>query len=99
METTRVVLDNQNRGEVQIYTDDKKAGKMEILVHNQRLTVYHTEVDASYEGRGFAKLLLEKLVSYARENQWKILPLCPFVHAQFQRNPEEYEDVWYKKEV
>lgn len=98
METTKVILNEKGRGEVQLFSDDSKAGKMDISVHEPRLTVYHTEVDPQYEGRGFAKLLLEKLVSHARENNLKIVPLCPFVHAQFKRNPEDYQDIWLKKE-
>lgn len=97
METTKVVLGNI-KGEVQLFSDDNKAGKMDISVVGNKLTVYHTEVDEAYAGKGFAKLLLEKLVSYARENDLKILALCPYVHAQFKRHPEEYNDVWLKEE-
>lgn len=97
METTKVVLGNV-RGEIQLFSDDKKAGKMDISVIGKKLTVYHTEVDEEYAGKGFAKILLEKLVSYARENDMKILALCPYVHAQFKKNPEEYSDVWLKEE-
>lgn len=99
METTNVMLNEKNRGEVQLFSDGNKAGYMEISVYNQRLTVYHTEVDPQYEGRGFAKLLLEKLVSYARESNLKIVALCPYVHAQFRRHPEDYQDIWYNKEA
>ena len=98
MERTEVVLGNV-RGEVQLFSDDNKAGKMDISVVGKKLTVYHTEVNPEYEGRGFAKLLLEKLVSYARENDLKILALCPYVHAQFTRHPEEYKDIWLKEEL
>ncbi|KQT33052.1 acetyltransferase [Chryseobacterium sp. Leaf405] len=98
METTKVILGNA-RGEIQLFSDDKKAGKMDISVIKDKLTVYHTEVDEEYAGKGFAKILLEKLVSYARENDLKIVPLCPYVHAQFKRNPEEYKDVWFKEEA
>lgn len=98
METTKVVLENV-RGEVQLFSDDKKAGKMDISVIKDKLTVYHTEVDDEYAGNGFAKLLLNQLVCYARENDLKILPLCPYVHAQFKRHPEEYNDVWLKEEA
>lgn len=97
METTKVVLGNV-KGEVQLFSDDKKAGKMDISVIGNKLTVYHTEVDDEYAGNGFAKLLLNQLVSYARENDLKIVPLCPYVHAQFKRNPEEYNDVWLKED-
>jgi len=98
METTKVVLENV-RGEVQLFSDEKKAGKMDISVIKDKLTVYHTEVDDEYAGNGFAKLLLNQLVSYARENNLKIVPLCPYVHAQFKRSLEEYKDVWFKEEA
>jgi predicted GNAT family acetyltransferase len=98
MERTEVVLGNI-KGEVQLFSDNKKAGKMDISVVRNKLTVYHTEVDDEYSGRGFAKLLMERLVSYARENDLKIVPLCPYVHAQFKRHPEEYNDVWLKEEA
>src|SRR5690606_12682137 len=96
METTEVVLGGRHRGEVELFSDGKKAGKMDISVSGDKLTVYHTEVNTAYEGRGFAKLLLNKLVSYAREKGLMIVPLYPYVHTQFKRHPQEYTDVWAK---
>ena len=98
METTDVLL-NGRKGEVQLFSDGEKAGKMDISVIGEKLRVYHTEVDSAYEGRGFAKILLEKLVSYAKKNDLKIVPLCPFVHAQFKRNPEMYAEIWFKESL
>lgn len=98
MERTEIVLEGR-KGEIQLFSDDRKAGKMDISVIGKKLTVYHTEVDPEFEGKGFAKILLERLVSYARENDLKIVPLCPFVHAQFKRHPEEYNDVWLREEA
>lgn len=98
MERTEVVLGNV-KGEIQLFSDDKKAGKMDISVIGDKLTVYHTGVSEEFEGRGFAKILLEKLVSYAREHHLKIVPLCPYVHAQFKRRPDEYSDVWLKEQL
>ncbi|WP_419870427.1 GNAT family N-acetyltransferase [Chryseobacterium sp. CT-SW4] len=95
MERAEVVLEGR-KGEVQLFSEDKKAGKMDISVMGNKLTVYHTEVNPEYEGKGFARILLEKLISYARENELKIVPLCPYVHAQFKRHPEEYNDVLFK---
>lgn len=96
MERTEVIINTHHRGEVQLFSDDQKIGKMDISVIGQKLTVYHTEVNPEQEGKGFAKILLERLVSYARENDLKIVPLCPYVFAQFKRHPEEYNDVWLK---
>ncbi|WP_313383537.1 GNAT family N-acetyltransferase [Chishuiella sp.] len=97
METIKLVL-GKVRGEIQLFSDDKKAGKMDISIIGNKLTVYHTEVDDEYAGNGFAKLLLNELVTYARENDLKIVPLCPYVYAQFKRSPEQYDDVWFKED-
>lgn len=100
MENTKVVFKEDGiYGEIQLFSDDKKAGKMDISVASGKLRVYHTEVNDEYEGKGFAKILLNQLVGYARENSLRIIPLCPYVHAQFKRHPEEYADVWLKKTI
>ncbi|RYY30822.1 MAG: N-acetyltransferase [Chitinophagaceae bacterium] len=97
MESTKVVFRQDGvYGEVQIFSDDKKAGKMDVSVADGKLRVYHTEVEAEYTGEGFSNLLLDQLVSYAREKRLRIIPLCPYVLAQFKRHPQEYGDVWIK---
>ena len=96
MESTKVVFTDDVKGEVQLFSDDIKAGMMELRMMEGKLAVLHTEVSPEFEGRGFAKLLLNQLVSYARENNLKIIPLCAYVNVQFRRHPEEYEDVWSK---
>lgn len=95
MEKLEVVLEN-GAGEVQLFLDEQKAGKMDIAVSGDKLTVYHTEVDPQFEGKGFARLLLQRMVAYARENGLKVVPLCPYVHGQFKRRPDEYRDVWFQ---
>lgn len=95
MERFEIVLDDKSFGELQLFSEDKKAGKMDVSIVDNKLTVYHTEVNPEHDGKGFAKLLLNKLVSYAREHNLKIVPLCPYVHAQFRRHPNDYADIWY----
>lgn len=98
MENIKVVFKEDSiHAELQLFSDQKKAGKMDISVADGKLRVYHTEVEAEYEGKGFAKLLLDELVGYAKENSLRIIPLCPYVLAQFKRHPEEYSAVWLKR--
>ncbi|OOQ58894.1 GNAT family N-acetyltransferase [Mucilaginibacter pedocola] len=99
METTKVVFTNHRSGEVQLFSGDNKIGKMDIAITGGNVTVYHTEVEPEYEGHGFAKILLNKLVSYAKENGMKIIPLCPYVNLQFRHHPEVYADIWFKVEA
>ena len=61
----------QNRYE--LHVDGRLAGRAEYLLSNGLITFTHTEVDPTFEGRGFAS----KLVQYALDD----------VRAARQQNP------------
>ena len=96
METFVLEINERGKGELVLHADNEHAGKMDILVRNGLLTVYHTEVAEKFAGRGYAKLLLDELTPIARKQNLMIKPLCPYVHAQFKRHPEIYNDLWFK---
>ncbi|MEM1064062.1 MAG: GNAT family N-acetyltransferase [Pseudomonadota bacterium] len=48
----------------------------------------HTGVPDAFRGKGFGQALVTRLVKDAREEGFKIVPLCPFVNAQRRRHPE-----------
>lgn len=96
MENTKVVFRDRVHGEVQLFSNEVLVGKMSLAMTGGRLAVFHTEVFPEFEGKGFAKLLLNELVRYAIEKNVKIVPLCPYVNAQFRRHSSEYENVWSK---
>ena len=96
MEEIQLKLDEKNHGGFYIMNGEEQLGEMEISIRDGKLTVYHTEVSPKLEGKGFAKKLLATMVDYARKNKLKVVPLCPFVHAQFRRHPDEYADIWSK---
>jgi predicted GNAT family acetyltransferase len=52
----------------------------------------HTLVPPAIGNRGIAMRLVEAMVADARENQFKIGPVCSYVVAAFRRHPE-WEDV------
>ena len=96
MENIRLISDDKGHGGLFYMEKEETLGEMELEISGQLLTVFHTEVKPQAEGRGIAKKLLATLVDHARKNGLSIVPLCPFVHAQFKRHPEEYGDVWKK---
>ncbi len=59
-----------------------------------KLIIDHTEVSDKLAGKGIGKQLVAKAVEYAREHKIKILPLCPFAAAIFEK-VKEYEDVLF----
>lgn len=96
MEDVELKLDPNGRGTFVIKDNGMQIGEMEIAIAPGMLTVFHTEVVPEAEGKGIAKKLLSKMVAYAREHHLKVNALCPYVHAQFSRHPEEYADIWSK---
>jgi len=96
MTDIQLELDEKKHGAFKLYEDDKKQGEMVISIKENVLTVYHTEVNPEAGGKGYAKLLLDTMTAYVRENNMIIKPLCPYVHAQFKKHPEEYNDIWLK---
>ena len=48
----------------------------------------HTGVPEAMAGKGVAKALLDFMLEDARAGGFKIVPICPFVRAQYARHPE-----------
>ncbi|MDD2180392.1 N-acetyltransferase [Acidovorax sp. D2M1] len=48
--------------------------------------VDHTEVSTSLGGQGVGRALLGALVQWARATNTKVVPLCPFAKAQFDKD-------------
>jgi uncharacterized protein len=99
MEEVKLELENKNQGAFHVMEGDEQLGEMVISISGSYITVYHTKVSPKAEGKGYAKQMLNAMVDYARKNNLKIIPLCPYVHAQFKRHREEYADVWHKESV
>lgn len=94
MDDIQLKLNDRGRGAFVIETDGNRWAEMEIAIKNGNLTVYHTEVAGVLQGRGIASKLLSAMVAHARENNLKVIPLCPYVLAQFKRHPKQYQDIW-----
>lgn len=50
-----------------------------------KFIIDHTSVEPAYGGRGFGLAMLRAAVDYARSKDAKIIPLCPFARAQFEK--------------
>lgn len=48
----------------------------------------HTGVPDALAGRGVGKALVEFMINDAKASGFRIVPLCPFVKAQYARHPE-----------
>ncbi len=59
-----------------------------VMAGDTKLVIEHTEVNPTHEGNGIGKKLVLAVVDYAMAHDLKILPVCPFAKALFEKMPE-----------
>lgn len=87
-----------DRGRFYIEEEGRMIAELDFQLGDGILDAYHTGVRPEFEGQGIAGRLFDEMVKYARENEYKVLPSCPYILVKFRRNPEGFSDVWYRKE-
>lgn len=81
------VRDNQ---EARQYEVDLEGGmaRVEYIKAGNRIYLTHTEVPKAFEGQGIARRLVHQVLENVQEQELSLIPLCPYVAAFIQRNPE-----------
>lgn len=82
--TFLLMLGQENIGDIEYKLDDIK------------MRLIHTGVRKEHGGKGYAKFLLDHVIAYARENNLKIIPICPYI-IKAMRNKDLYKDVLYSE--
>lgn len=85
--------DNGKKGRFLIVENNEMAGEMTYTWAGEtKFIIDHTLVDEKFGGKGYGKKLVMAAVEFARENNLKILPLCPFAKRLFEKT-ESIHDV------
>lgn len=88
-------INDTRRGYFEAVEDEKQAGKMTYTwAGDSKFIIDHTEVNEEFNGKGVGKKLVMAAVEYARTNNLKIIPLCPFAKSVFDK-VEEIRDVLF----
>ncbi len=74
---------------------ERQAEMTYTMAGPQRMIIDHTEVSDALRGKSAGKQLVAAAVEYARANQLKIIPLCPFAKAVFDKTPS-FQDVLHQ---
>ncbi len=86
-------LDKEKDGLFEAYENNLLAGELHYnKLDTKQIALDHTEVKDEFKGKGIAKELVVKAVEYARSNDLKIVPVCPYVVKLFSRS-NEFNDV------
>ena len=61
---------------------------LEYQLDNDNIVFTHTLVPAALEGQGIGSQLAKAGLDYAKDNLYRVIPLCPFVEAYIRRHAE-----------
>ena len=79
-------IDQGTKGYFVASDSEHEAGRITYtFAGNSKIIIDHTEVNDAYRGQNIGKRILMEIVEYARENKIKIIPLCPFAKAIFEK--------------
>ncbi len=53
---------------------------------NDIMVITHTNVAGKLEGQGIGKSLVDEAINFAKSNNMKIKPVCPFANAVMRKN-------------
>ena len=83
----------ESKGRLVAKNGDKETGEMTYSLANdgKLLIVDHTGVNEGFEGTGVGKALFEELVKMTRAEERKVMPLCPFTRAMFEKNKDKWD--------
>nr|WP_199003371.1 GNAT family N-acetyltransferase [Flavobacterium sp. ASV13] len=85
-------INDTRRGYFEAVEDGKQAGKMTYTwAGDSKFIIDHTEVNEEFNGKGVGKKLVMAAVEYARANNLKIIPLCPFAKSVFDKVTEIHD--------
>ena len=80
--------EKESGGTFYLLQEDRRMAEMTYSRTNPSMIIIdHTEVDPSLAGQGVGRELLDTLVQWARATGTKVVPLCPFAKAQFDKDP------------
>lgn len=83
-----------NKGSFYVEENGRVLAEMVYSMKDTGLMIIeHTEVSDELRGKNAGYQLVHTAVEYARANNIKIFPLCPFANAVLKRKIEEFGDV------
>ena len=86
---------NGHRGAFFLERDGERLAQMTYTVAGSRVIIDHTDVDDRLRGTGMGRKLVDAAVQWARDENARLMPLCPYAKSVFDKTPD-YADVLVK---
>lgn len=84
------VTHNQSKSRFEILFEGLP-GKLDYILDGKNFVITHVGVHPELRGQGVAARIVEASLSYARENELRVIPMCSYAAAYIRRNPQHVE--------
>ena len=91
-----LVRDNPDEHRYEAWVDGELQGFVDYHLHDDLLTIMHTEVVPAAEGKGVGSRLAAATLQDIRARGLRTLVVCPFVLAYIHKHPEYADLVAYR---
>jgi len=73
---------------ISLIDDNNVVGTIDYMLENNVFTIVRVYVLPIFQGRGYAKMLVEEVVRLAKEKGYKIKPICSYSVGYFEKNTQ-----------
>ena len=87
-----IVKNDEERHRFVAATDDGDEAFIDYFRRHGKIVFTHTFVSPALEGKGLAGKMAQVALDFARAENLRVVPLCPFVNAYIKRH-KEYQDL------
>ena len=84
--------DAPDRHRYELRSGDELIGIVTYQLHDDVITLVHTEVGSAHSGHGYAATLARGALDDARSRGLRVVPSCPYVASYLETHPE-YADL------
>ena len=71
----------------------QRIGYTKYVIREDAIAVIHTEIDPSFEGKGYGSQLAKAVLNDVTARGVRVIVHCPFIAAYVRRHPDDYSGV------
>ncbi len=79
---------SKDSGQILAYEGNEQVGLIEFTIEGNTMSINHTRTFPDHEGKGIAGTMMEAINDYAVNHQLKVLPICSYAWAWYQKHPQ-----------
>lgn len=75
--------------------NNEKVSSLDYYIEKGILYITGVHTDPLHQGKGYARIIVDEIIDYARKNNYKVMPICPYVVSIFDK--EDFSSIDARK--